>query len=150
VSDCFSTDAEVIFDLLTRESWIRQEDGSFTLNPTNTTPGQLIQQTKSEKFNEDFDALVADNNQETNSPTQDRNNLPDDEGIVISILNTVGYTYMELENGTKHFWIAAPTTQAKVGDHIRFVESFTMNSFSSKTLNRTFGRMIFSSVASIL
>lgn len=69
--------------------------------------------------------------------------LPDDEGIVISALDTAGYTYMELENGGKRFWIAAPTTKVKAGDHIRFVENMTMHNFTSKTLNRTFNRLIF-------
>jgi len=69
--------------------------------------------------------------------------LPNDEGIVASVLETTGYTYMELENGGRLFWIAAPTTQVKVGDHVRFVESMAMTNFSSKTLNRTFHRIIF-------
>ena len=69
--------------------------------------------------------------------------LPNDEGIVVSVLETTGYTYMELENSGRLFWIAAPTTQVKVGDHIRFVESMAMTNFSSKTLNRTFHRIIF-------
>ena len=69
--------------------------------------------------------------------------MPNDEGIVVSVLDTTGYTYMELENSGRRFWIAAPTTQVKVGDHIRFVESMTMTNFSSKTLNRTFHRIIF-------
>ncbi len=69
--------------------------------------------------------------------------LPNDEGIVVSILDTTGYTYMELENGGKRFWIAAPTTQVKTGDHIRFTESMTMHNFTSKSLNRTFNRLVF-------
>lgn len=69
--------------------------------------------------------------------------LPPNEGIVISTLDTTGYTYMELGNGSKRFWIAAPTTQVKKGDHIRFVESMSMHNFTSKTLNKTFDRIIF-------
>lgn len=69
--------------------------------------------------------------------------MPDNEGIVVSTLETTGYTYMELENSGKRFWIAAPTTQVKTGDHIRFVESMTMTNFTSKTLDRTFHRIIF-------
>lgn len=70
--------------------------------------------------------------------------LPEDEGIVISVLDTTGYTYMELENGGKRFWIAAPTTkEVKAGDHIRFVENMRMHNFTSKTLNRTFDQLIF-------
>tara|TARA_R110002073_G_scaffold301404_5_gene468835 strand:+ start:182 stop:463 length:282 start_codon:yes stop_codon:yes gene_type:complete len=80
------------------------------------------------------------NTENTSSATTQ---FPNDEGVVVSTINTTGYTYMELKNGDKRFWIAAPTTQVKVGDHIRFVESMVMNNFSSKTLNRTFNRIIF-------
>ncbi len=69
--------------------------------------------------------------------------LPHDEGIVTEVLDTTGYTYIELENGGRRFWIAAPTTQVKPGDHIRFVQSMSMENFTSKTLNRTFRRVIF-------
>lgn len=69
--------------------------------------------------------------------------LPQNEGIVVSTLDTTGYTYMELENGGKRFWIAAPTTQVKKGEHIRFVENMSMHNFTSKTLNKTFDRIIF-------
>jgi hypothetical protein len=69
--------------------------------------------------------------------------LPPNEGIVVSSMDTTGYTYIELTNGGKKFWIAAPTTKVKNGDHIRFVENMTMHNFTSKTLNRTFDRLVF-------
>ena len=69
--------------------------------------------------------------------------LPSNEGIVVSTMDTTGYTYIELSNGTKKFWIAAPTTKVKNGDHIRFVENMTMHNFTSKTLNRTFDKLVF-------
>lgn len=69
--------------------------------------------------------------------------LPSNEGIVVSFMDTTGYTYIELVNGGKKFWIAAPATKVKNGDHIRFVENMTMHNFTSKTLNRTFDRLIF-------
>lgn len=69
--------------------------------------------------------------------------MPNNEGIVIEVLETTGYTYMELDNAGIKFWIAAPTTQVKKGDHVRFVESMAMENFASKTLNRTFHRVIF-------
>ncbi|MDH5553258.1 MAG: hypothetical protein OEX82_07995 [Nitrosomonas sp.] len=69
--------------------------------------------------------------------------MPNNEGIVIEILETTGYTYMELNNTGRKFWIAAPTTKVKKGDHVRFVESMAMENFASKTLNRTFPRVIF-------
>ncbi len=69
--------------------------------------------------------------------------LPSNEGIVVSSIDTTGYTYIELANGNKTFWIAAPSTKVKNGDHLRFVESMSMHNFTSKTLNRTFDRVIF-------
>lgn len=69
--------------------------------------------------------------------------LSNNEGKVVSVIDTTGYTYMELENGGNTFWIAAPTTKVSKGDHIRFVENMTMTNFTSKTLNRTFGTLIF-------
>lgn len=69
--------------------------------------------------------------------------MPGNEGIVVSSLDAAGYTYMELSNGGKKFWIAAPTTKVSNGEHIRFVESMRMHNFTSKTLNRTFSELIF-------
>ena len=80
--------------------------------------------------------------EETSAVTSGKQ-YPSDEGIVVDILNTAGYTYMELENGNNHFWIVAPTTQVSLGDHIRFVENMSMENYTSPTLNRTFRRVIF-------
>jgi len=69
--------------------------------------------------------------------------MPANEGIVVSSIDTAGYTYMELDNGGKKFWIAAPATKVNNGDHIRFVENMRMHNYTSKTLNRTFNEVIF-------
>lgn len=86
-------------------------------------------------------ALHHEVDKSSETTTSDR--LPNNEGKVISFMDTTGYTYMELENGGKVFWIAAPTTKVNKGDHIRFIESMAMHNFTSKTLNRTFDRVIF-------
>jgi hypothetical protein len=72
------------------------------------------------------------------------------EGRVVATLDAPGYTYMELENSGKRFWIAAPTTRVKVGDRVQFVQSMVMNNFSSSTLNRKFDRIIFVTSATVL
>lgn len=76
--------------------------------------------------------------------------MPANEGKVLSTLDAPGYTYMELANTEKRFWIAAPTTRVKVGDRIRFEQSMVMKNFNSKTLNRTFDQVIFVNSATIL
>ena len=72
------------------------------------------------------------------------------EGKVLSTLDAPGYTYMELANTEKKFWIAAPTTRVKVGDRVRFEQSLVMKNFNSKTLNRTFDQIIFVNSATVL
>ncbi len=71
------------------------------------------------------------------------------EGRVLATLDAPGYTYMELENSGKRFWIAAPTTRVKVGDRVNYVQSMVMNNFASKTLNRSFDRIIFVTSATV-
>jgi len=75
---------------------------------------------------------------------------PGNEGKVLSTLDAPGYTYMELANTEKRFWIAAPTTRVKVGDRVRFDQSLVMKNFNSKTLNRTFDQIIFVNSATVL
>ena len=83
------------------------------------------------------------------APPQSGAMLPS-EGTVVSSVNASIYTYMELEASNKRFWIAAPTTKVKVGDRVRFVDSMIMENFNSKSLNRTFDRIIFVSSATVL
>lgn len=76
--------------------------------------------------------------------------MPANEGKVLSTLDAPGYTYMELANTEKRFWIAAPTTRVKVGDRVRFEQSMVMKNFNSKTLNRTFDQVIFVNSATVI
>jgi hypothetical protein len=75
---------------------------------------------------------------------------PSNEGKVVATLDAPGYTYMELANTEKRFWIAAPTTRVKVGDRVRFDQSLVMKNFNSKTLNRTFDQIIFVNSATVI
>jgi hypothetical protein len=76
--------------------------------------------------------------------------MPSNEGKVLSTLDAPGYTYMELANTEKRFWIAAPTTRVKAGDRVRFEQSLVMKNFNSKTLNRTFDQIIFVNSATVI
>lgn len=72
------------------------------------------------------------------------------EGKVLATLDAPGYTYMELANTEKRFWIAAPLMRVKVGDRVRFDQSLVMKNFNSKTLNRTFDQIIFVNSATVI
>ena len=76
--------------------------------------------------------------------------MPSNEGKVLSTLDAPGYTYMELANTEKRFWIAAPTTRVKAGDRVRFEQSLVMKNFNSKTLNRTFDQIVFVNSATVI
>ncbi len=65
-------------------------------------------------------------------------------GKVVETMNSGGYTYVSLENGGKKTWVAMPETKVKVGQNVTCQPGMPMDNFTSKTLKRTFDRVIFS------
>ena len=67
------------------------------------------------------------------------------KGKVVSLINTDQYTYVEVSQdkvkGT--VWLASTTVVVKKGDQIRFDDGFVMSNFYSKTLKRTFPKVLF-------
>jgi hypothetical protein len=60
-------------------------------------------------------------------------------------MTTGGYTYISLEKDGKQGWVAVPSTKVVVGQEIQVKPGVEMGLFSSKTLNRSFDNIIFSS-----
>lgn len=70
-------------------------------------------------------------------------------GKVVSIENGGGYSYLEVQvNGGKE-WLAAPQTVVKIGDQVSWNGGSTMTNFSSKSLDRTFEKIVFVAGVSI-
>lgn len=65
------------------------------------------------------------------------------QGRVVSSINTDQYTYIEVTEGDKTGWIAAPAVAVKPGNVIRFEDGAMMTNFHSKLLNRTFPSVMF-------
>jgi hypothetical protein len=66
-------------------------------------------------------------------------------GKVLKTMDSGGYTYMFLQvQGGKKIWVAVPKTKVAVGKKIAFVPGPEMRNFKSKTLHRTFDKIIFS------
>jgi hypothetical protein len=65
-------------------------------------------------------------------------------GKVVETMNSGGYTYVCLEKKGKKTWVAVPEMKVTVGQEIAFQPGAEMRNFPSKTLNRTFDRIIFS------
>lgn len=64
-------------------------------------------------------------------------------GKVLETMNSGGYTYANIEgNGTKT-WVAYPVLETRIGDTLTFKNCMPMANFQSKTLNRTFEKVLF-------
>jgi hypothetical protein len=66
-------------------------------------------------------------------------------GKVIETMDSGGYTYAQIENNGKKTWVAVPASKVSKGQNISFAPGAEMLDFKSKTMNRTFDRIIFSS-----
>ena len=64
-------------------------------------------------------------------------------GTVLESMNSGGYSYISVQEGDETFWIAAPQTALNKGDSVSFDEQMWMTDFTSKTLKRTFDRIMF-------
>lgn len=65
------------------------------------------------------------------------------KGKVVNTMDSGGYTYVEVEENGQKVWVAVMQTKVKVGDIVEFPDSPPMVNFQSKTLKRTFDKIIF-------
>jgi len=71
-------------------------------------------------------------------------------GKVIEVISGGGYSYLLLQADGKEFWIAGTQVTAKVGDSVGYIENVVMEKFTSRSLNRTFDRIVFASSVSVV
>jgi len=60
-----------------------------------------------------------------------------------------GYTYMQIENSSKKFWIASTMINVKRDDIVTWTDASLMKDFKSSTLRRTFDEILFVTSASV-
>ena len=72
-------------------------------------------------------------------------NIPTVSGTIVETMDASGYTYMLVDSGAKKTWVAIPATKVEKGAAIKYYEGMEMKNFTSKTLNRTFDAVVFSS-----
>lgn len=66
-------------------------------------------------------------------------------GRVVQTMNSGGYSYVLVKKkGGEKIWLAIPQTQVVVGEQMTFGGGMEMINFQSKSLNRTFDKIIFS------
>ena len=71
-------------------------------------------------------------------------------GTVRETMNSGGYTYLRLEGGGASTWVAVPVTTVAVGDEVEVPPGNEMPNFHSRTLDRTFPQLTFSSGVRVL
>jgi len=71
-------------------------------------------------------------------------------GKVTEVINGGGYSYLNLEADGQKVWIAGIQVDAKVGDIVSYIENVSMEGFTSRSLNKTFDKIIFASSVSVL
>jgi len=65
-------------------------------------------------------------------------------GKVVETMDSGGYTYALLEKKGSKTWVAVPRMKIVKGQDMSFQPGTEMENFKSKTLNRTFDKIIFS------
>lgn len=69
---------------------------------------------------------------------------PSLSGKVIETMSSGGYTYVNIEKDGNKTWVAVPNIKVTVGEEIAFQPGMVMANFTSKSLGRTFDKIVFS------
>lgn len=68
-------------------------------------------------------------------------------GTVLETMDASDYTYMRLKTASGETWAAVNRTKVAKGDAVTVTNAMVMDGFQSKTLNRTFDRIVFGVLA---
>jgi len=66
-------------------------------------------------------------------------------GSVTETMDASGYTYVLVDTGAEMVWVAGTKTEVKVGDEVYVPGGSPISNFESKSLGRTFEKIIFAS-----
>ena len=69
-------------------------------------------------------------------------------GIVVDKVDAGSYSYLQLKDNDKLYWVAVPTMKIENGESVYFSQYMEMKDFKSETLNRTFESVLFVNDAS--
>jgi len=70
---------------------------------------------------------------------------PTATGEVIEYIEGAGYSYLHLKTDGGDYWIAGTAVQVKKGDMVAYDENVVMHDFYSKSLKRSFDKIVFAS-----
>ena len=69
------------------------------------------------------------------------------KGEVLEARDIDTYTYLRLKTGTGELWAAVPRANVKQGAQVTLLNPSVMHNFESKTLKRTFDKIVFAQLA---
>ena len=67
------------------------------------------------------------------------------KGKVLSSIDAKKFTYLEVQDGGKKFWVVSPTIAVKSGSTISFADAPLQAKYHSASLNREFTDILFTS-----
>jgi len=68
------------------------------------------------------------------------------KGKVLETINSGGFTYVRLKTDSGETWVVTSPVDVKVGADVSVTTSMTVDKFESKSLNRTFEKMVFGNI----
>jgi hypothetical protein len=72
------------------------------------------------------------------------------KGKVVQVINSGGYTYIQLKKKSgEKVWVAIPDAKIEVGSQLTLNPGMEMTNFESKTLKRTFAKIIFTDLPAL-
>jgi len=67
-------------------------------------------------------------------------------GKVLQVKDSGAYIYIKVKKQNEEIWAAIPKTDVKVGENVTLKESTWMTNFKSKTLGKTFDKVLFAEI----
>lgn len=67
------------------------------------------------------------------------------QGKVVFAQVSAGYLYLEVDTADGHVWIASPAQEIHEGEMVTWADASEMTNFTSKSLGRTFDKILFAS-----
>ena len=64
-------------------------------------------------------------------------------GKVIDKIPAKGYTYLQVTENKKDFWIAVPTMEIEIGETVYFSRYMVMEDFRSDNIDKSFDQILF-------
>jgi hypothetical protein len=71
-------------------------------------------------------------------------------GVLKSVVNGGGYSYLEVDRGGKTVWVAAMQAPMKAGDKVQWQADTEMSNFTAKSIGRTFDKITFASGVNVV